>query len=116
MTRPRRIRRAGELAPDYTRPRWTAPPPVGRMPPFIFVIGIDGGTLVTSIPRRDGAPRKLTPAELATVDRVHDQLASRPPASDVWIDPTALTTTPAEVTDAWLRRRTADYVAFDLTL
>jgi hypothetical protein len=116
MTRPRRIRRAGVLSPDYTRPRWTAPPPVGRVPPFVFVIGGDGGTLVTSFPRRDGAPRKLTLAEVAAIDRVHDELASRPPAASVWIDPTGLTMTPAEVTDAWLRRRTANYVAFDLTL
>jgi hypothetical protein len=115
MTRPRRMR-AGELAPDYTRPRWTAPPPVGRMPPFVFIPAGDGGMLVTSFPRRDGAPRKLTLAEVAAIDRVHNQLASRPPTAGVWIDPTALTMTPAEVTDAWLRRRTADYVAFDLTL
>jgi hypothetical protein len=114
MTRPRRIRH-GELAPDYTPPRWTAPPPTGRTPPFIFVIGGSGGTLVTSFPRRDGARRKLTPAELATVERVQSQLAARPPAGNVWIDPGALTTTPAAVTHDWLRRRIADYAAFDLT-
>jgi hypothetical protein len=76
----------------------------------------DGGTLITSFPRRPrGVRRKPTPAEVAAIERVQDQLASQPPSGDVWIDPTTLTVTPAEVTQGWLKRKIADCATFVLT-
>jgi hypothetical protein len=46
-----------------------------------------------SFPRRPGARRNLTADKVAAVERVQNQLATRPPAGDVWIDPGALTMT-----------------------
>jgi hypothetical protein len=105
-TRPRRIR-VDELSPDYS-PRWAAPPPVGRQPPF----AIAGNTLITSYPKRHAG---LTPTERQIAERVIEHLATTDREyGDCWIDPVDFVTIPGRFEHAWVRRRLADHPAFSL--
>ncbi len=100
--------RTGPL-PDREPGRHQAPPPVGRVPPFVLIRQLDGDVLLSPFPR-DG----LSAEAAILVKAVAVRLARDLPAGVFWVDAQDGRATPATIAVPQLKRRLLDNASFNV--